>query len=215
MISTHFEHYKPYGAVVLVLFLSLTACESEAERQAREALEEQARVEAEAERLRLEEERRIIEEARRRQQAIWNEYSENSLARGAKPWATCFGRSNSCNGNGCSEIVVNGPSGSDVVVLLKQNGITKRHAYIPAGRSYTFNIPNGTWQPFFYYGEGWYPDKEMKSPSCASLRGGFLENEDWDKDSPNYLEDNILTYTLTTVVNGNFSTQNSSQSEAL
>ena len=110
---------------------------------------------------------------------------------------------------------MNGPSGTDVVVLLKQNGVTKRHAYIPAGRSYTFYIPNGTWQPFFYYGKGWYPGKEMKSPSCASLKGGFLENEDWDKDSPQYLDNHILSYTLTTVVNGNFSTQNSSQSEAL
>jgi hypothetical protein len=49
--------------LAFAFLLSLTACESEAERQAREALEEQARVEAEAERLRLEEERRIIEEA--------------------------------------------------------------------------------------------------------------------------------------------------------
>ena len=56
----------------------------------------------------------------------------------------------------------------------------------------------------------------MNTPKTASpLKGGFLENEDWDKDSPNFLEDNILTYTLTTVVNGNFSTQNSNQSEAL
>ena len=124
MDSYRFQQSKTYGAIVFVLFISLTACESEAERQSREALEEKVRVDAEAERLR-------IEEARRREQEIWNQYSENSLARGAKPWANCFGRTNSCNENGCSEIVVNGPSGSDVVVLLKQNGVTKRHAYIP------------------------------------------------------------------------------------
>ena len=79
-----FHSRTPFLAFAILL--SLTSCESEVERQAREALEEQARIEAEAERLRLEEERRIAEEARRRQQAIWNEYSENSLARGAKPW---------------------------------------------------------------------------------------------------------------------------------
>ena len=208
MISIHFQQCKSYGAIVLVLFLSLTACESEEEKFAREEREEQERIEREYEEI-------VRQEERRRKQEIFSQYSENSLARGAKPWANCFGRSNSCNGNGCSEIIVNGPSGSDVVVLLKQNGVTKRHAYILAGRSYTFNIPNGMWQPFFYYGEGWYPDKEMKSPSCASLKGGFLENEDWDKDSPDYLEDIIITYTLTTVVNGNFNTQSSSQNEAL
>ena len=58
-----FRSLTPFLAFAFLL--SLTACESEAERQAREAVEEQARVEAEAERLRLEEERRIIEEARR------------------------------------------------------------------------------------------------------------------------------------------------------
>jgi hypothetical protein len=55
----------------------------------------------------------------------------------------------------------------------------------------------------------------MESSSCTSIKGGFLENEDWDKDSPQYLNNNILTYTLTSVVNGNFQTQSSSQSEAL
>ena len=94
---------------------------------------------------------------------------------------------------------MNGPSVLDVVVLLKQNGVTKRHAYIPAGNSYTFNIPNGTWQPFFYYGKGWYPEKEMNSPSCTSLEGGFLENEEWDKDLPDSIEDMVVTYTLTSV----------------
>ncbi len=58
-----FRSLTPF--ITFAFLLSLTACESEAERQAREAVEEQARVEAEAERLRLEEERRIIEEARR------------------------------------------------------------------------------------------------------------------------------------------------------
>ena len=197
-----------------VLTITLISCESAEEKQVRLDQEEQVRVEQELERQRLAEEKRIAEEEKRREQAIWNEFSENSLSRGAKPWSNCFGRSNACDGR-CSDMIINSPSNIDVIVLLKQGGVTKRHAYIPAGRNYAFNIPNGNWQPFFYYGKGWYPDKEMNSSSCASLKGGFLENEDWDKDSPQYLDNNVLTYTLTSVVNGNFQTQSSSQSEAL
>ena len=155
MISIHFQHYKPLAHSPLFYSFSPHACESEEEKFAGgtgRTRKDRTRVRGNCSA------RGKKEEARN-----FQSYSENSLARGAKPWANCFGRSNSCNSNGCSEIVVNGPSGSDVVVLLKQNGVTKRHV-IPAGRSYTFNIPNGMWQPFFYYGEGWYPDKEMKSP---------------------------------------------------
>ena len=198
----------------ITLFCSLTllgliSCDSETETEkfARLEREEQIKLDQEFQKI-------LQQEEKRRKHAIWNEYSENSLSRGAKPWSNCFGRSNACNGR-CSEIKINSPSNIDVVVLLKQGNVTKRHAYIPAGRSYTFNIPNGRWQPFFYYGKGWYPDKEMESSSCSSIKGGFLENEDWDKDSPDYLEDVVLTYTLTSVVNGNFQTQSSSQSEAL
>lgn len=201
-------------AVICAITLTLTSCESAEEKQARLDQEQRVRVEQELERQRVAEEKRIAEEEKRREQAIWNEYSENSLSRGAKPWSNCFGRSNTCDGR-CSEIKINSPSNIDVVVLLKQGNVTKRHAYIPAGRSYTFNIPNGRWQPFFYYGKGWYPDKEMESSSCTSIKGGFLEYEDWDKDSPDYLEDVVITYTLTAVVDGNFQTQSSSQSEAL
>ena len=54
------------------------SCESAEEKQARLDQEERVRVEQELERQRVAEEKRIAEEEKRRKQAIWNEYSENS-----------------------------------------------------------------------------------------------------------------------------------------
>jgi hypothetical protein len=204
----------PVVVLTCLCALTLISCESAEEKQARIDKEERFRVEAEQGRLRLAEEKRIAEEEERRKQAIWAEFSENSLGTGEKPWSRCFGRKNSCSG-GCSEIKINGSLHSDVLVILKRNNVVKRHAYIAAGNSYAFEIPNGTWQPFFYYGEGWYPKKEMESSSCESLMGGFLEGEQWDKDLADDLNDVIITYTLTSVRDGNFQTKDSNQKEAL
>ena len=89
-----------------------------------------------------------------------------------------------------------------------------KHAYVRAGSSYTFEMPNGTYQPFFYYGKGWDPNKLMPSNSCKSLKGGFLERESFDKDLPQRLENQTLTYTLQSVTNGNFQTIDSDSEEA-
>ena len=49
----------------------------------------------------------------------------------------------------------------------------------------------------------------------GQIIGGFNYNEDFGKDSPQDLYDNILTYELILQANGNFSTRPSSASEAL
>lgn len=230
-----FRFLLPAYILCLTSFLFIS-CESAEEKQVRIDTEERLREHREMEerqrakvreenaekrRRRIQEENRIAAEEKqiaaeekRREQAIWNEFSTNSLGTGTTPWSDCFGRKNSCN-VGCSKIRVNGPSGSDVIVILKQNDVVKRHAYIASGGSYTFNIANGSWQPFFYYGLGWHPEREMTSPTCSSLKGGFLENDHWDKDYTESLTNQVLTYTLTTVVNGNFQTKDSNQNEAL
>lgn len=90
-----------------------------------------------------------------------------------------------------------------------------RHAYIGAGHRYIFHLSNGTYQPFFYFGKGWNPYRVMKQASCGELKGGFVSNEHFGKDTPQNLFDAILTYELVLQVNGNFSTRPSSASEAL
>ncbi|WJJ98226.1 hypothetical protein [Algibacter luteus] len=210
----------------------LSSCESEADRKARLAKEEQQRVEIEEKRkaeeaeraFQLEQERierekkeeaeRIAREARleeeRREKAIYEKYINNSLRTGATPYSRYYGGNSSCDDYGCSQIKVR-TSNSDVIVTIKKNNRVVRHAFINSGNSYTFSFPNGTYQTFFYYGKGWNPNKEMKG---GEMKGGFITNESFGKDDPQHLSNNVLTYELILQQNGNFSTRPSNPEEA-
>ena len=135
-----------------------------------------------------------------------NPYYSNSLSTGSSPYS-----SYELSATDESQISVSTSAGSncDVVVILKSGGDIVRNAYIKAGGSYTFNIPNGRYQVFFYGGKGWNPNKSMP----GGLTGGFVANESYSKDSPVDLNYEGLTYELIPQPNGNFSTQQSSASE--
>lgn len=221
----------------VLLSIMLTSCESEEERQKRIAREEQQRIELEERRkaeeaeraYKLEQERieqeqreeaeRIEREARlekeRQEKAIYDKYINNSLSTGSTPYSYCFGRNSSCSDWGCSQIKVRTPYNSDVLVTIKKGEKVVRHAFIKGGTSYTFELPNGTYQPFFYYGKGWNPEKVMKQTDCGTLKGGFITNEDFGKDSPQTLSNNVLEYELILQQSGNFSTRPSNANEAL
>lgn len=177
---------------IVAIALMLVSCETATEKEQRLKQEEATRLEEE------------------RIKKIYDEFGNNSLNTGSTPYENYYGNDNDCLFN-CSEIIVQ-TSGYDVLVTIKRNDVVVRHAYIQAYNSYTFSVPNGTYQPFFYSGTGWYPDKPMKD---GKIRGGFLSDENFGKDNPQYLEDNILTYELIMQVNGNFSTKPSNASEAL
>ncbi len=83
------------------------------------------------------------------------------------------------------------------------------NAYIEAGDSYTFNLPNGYYQVFFYGGKGWNPNKTMPN----GIEGGFVANESYSKDNPVSLEYQGLEYELIPQLNGNFTTKQSSAIE--
>lgn len=83
------------------------------------------------------------------------------------------------------------------------------NAYIKAGGSYKFNLPNGTYQVFFYGGRGWNPNKTMPN----GQDGGFVANESYSKDEPVSLDYQGLEYELIPQRNGNFSTEQSSARE--
>lgn len=173
---------------------------------------------AKQQRLQKEEEQRIArlakEEKEQKERELVEAYKDNSLFNGATPYSGCFGANRSCSDYGCSQIQVFTPSNSDVLVTIKSNGNVVRHAYIVAGSSYTFEMPNGTYQPFFYYGKGWYPDKVISTNSDCQIRGGFVSNEVFGKDDPQTLNNDILTYELILQQNGNFSTRPSNAQEA-
>ena len=113
-----------------------------------------------------------------------------------------------------SEIRVKAPYNSDVIAIVRynnSNGNVAAHKYIKAGNSVTLYLKNGyNYQTFFYYGNGWYPQKEMPN----GLRGGFIKGESFSKDgSASYLNNQILSYELTLQANGNFQTSGSSIGE--
>lgn len=97
----------------------------------------------------------------------------------------------------------------DLVVIVKRNGNMVANTYLQAGGEYTFNLPNGRYQVFFYAGKGWNPNKQMPN----GLRGGFVANESYSKDSPVTLQYQGVTYSLIPQPNGNFDTQQSNASE--
>jgi hypothetical protein len=211
---------------IILLSIMLISCESAEERQKRIARREQQRIEIEesrkaeeAERAFKLEQKRIVEEARlekeRQEKAIYDKYINNSLSTGSTPYSYCFGRNSSCSEWGCSQIKVTTPYNSDVLVTIKKGEKVVRHAYIKGGSSYTFELPNGTYQPFFYYGKGWNPEKIMKETDCGTLKGGFISKEDFGKDNPQTLSNNILEYELILQESGNFSTRPSNANEAL
>ena len=201
--------------IPLIIILMILSCDSTQEKQVRIQREEQHRIEL-AEKQKEEVRLRVEQlEKERKEKEIYDKYINNSLPNGSTPFAYCYGGNKGCSEYGCSQIKVRTPYNSDVLVTIKKNDIVVRHAYIKAGNSFIFEIPNGTYQPFFYYGKGWNPDKFIKKTSCGDLKGGFISDEHFGKDTPQSLTNNILEYELILQENGNFSTKPSNQNEAL
>lgn len=222
--------------VALLICLSLSNCESDADRKLRlqkekkERLQQELRKQIKLEELAFQREQDSIEEANylkeeeekrkeqlekdRKEKEIYDKYIGNSLYTGATPYKYCFGGKNSCKSYSCSQIKVKTPYNSEVLVTIKQNNKVVRHAYINSSSSFTFNFPDGIYQVFFYYGKGWNPNKIMTKTTCGILKGGFIDNEHFGKDNPQALSSSILTYELILQKDGNFSTRPSNSGEA-
>ena len=140
------------------------------------------------------------------------QYESNSLSTGASPYTTYYGNNYKCPYDQCSGIRVTAPAESDIVVIIKRNnqdGKVVSHGYIRAGQTYQFDIPDGTYQTFFYYGEGWNPNKDMRN----GVKGGFVKDEIFSKDNPQDIYSGILTYVLQLQRDGNFQTRGSDADE--
>lgn len=177
--------------------------------------QERIQVAKEEIRMREEEERRQREEEEQREQ-LYNTYGSNSLYNGSQPYESFYGKNQHYSNNEPhAEVRVKAAHNSDVIVIIRynnQNGRVAGHTYVRAGQTATIQLPGGhRYQTFFYYGRGWYPDKPMKN----GIKGGFLEDETYSKDgSTALLQDNeILSFELTPILDGNFSTSQSNESE--
>lgn len=186
-----------------------------AKKEIRLRKEEERRQREEEERIREEAERRQREEEQQREQ-LYSAYGSNSLNNGSQPYESFYGKNHRySSGEPHAEVRVKAAHDSDVIVIIRydnQNGRVAGHTYVRAGQTATIQLPGGhRYQTFFYYGRGWYPDKPMKN----GVKGGFLEDEIYSKDgSPALLQDNeVLSFELIPVQNGNFSTSQSNEGE--
>ena len=147
-----------------------------------------------------------------------DQWKTNTLFTGATPYKNCFGGNPRCyppsGYRECSFIKVIAPFNSNVIVTVKKSGSVYKHAYIKPGSSYKFTLPNGKYQTFFYYGNGWNPNKKIKSSQCGYLKGGFVSDETFSKSKLEPLYNYTLTYTLQRMTNGNFSPKSSTSTEA-
>lgn len=149
------------------------------------------------------------------QHQLENTYGNVSLQNGAQPYSQWYGNNLYFDDyTPHSEIRVSAPSESDVVVIVRynnQDGNVAGHTYIKAGRSSTIYLKNEyNYQTFFYFGNGWYSSKEMRH----GIKGGFVKNESYAKDdSPIYMNNSVLSYSLTQQINGNFQTSKSNEEE--
>ncbi|GLR15878.1 hypothetical protein [Portibacter lacus] len=184
------------------------------EKERNERIEQEERIKREKQKIEEAERRKALEKKRNKELAEIEKWKSNSLLTGATPWSNCYGKTNYCNSNSCSQISVKTPYSSDVIVTLKQNGSVVRHAYIHKRSSFTFEIPDGSYQPFFYYGNGWNPNKSKNSSVCGTLKGAFVSGESISKDKIQILSNNILSYELILQENGNLQTKPSNEEEA-
>ena len=80
-------------------------------------------------------------------------FAANAQYTGATPWENCYGKNASCTYVGCSDIKINTSSSSAIVAIVKKNGNVVKHAYISPSSNYTFELLDGIYQVFFYYGQ--------------------------------------------------------------
>ena len=78
-------------ALILIIPLFMISCESAKEKENRKQLEDQARIELNAENQRLEEERKLAEKVERKAQELYNRYINNSLSQEDISYPSCFG----------------------------------------------------------------------------------------------------------------------------
>ena len=116
-------------------------------------------------------------------------YLDNFLQTGETPYSNVYG---------------------DNYICPNENGTVCAHGYIREKHSLLFDLPDGTYQTFFYFGKGWNPNKYMRE----GITGGFVKDELFSKDeNPQEIESCVLEYVLQLTKDGNFSTSESTPGE--
>lgn len=136
----------------------------------------------------------------------------------SQPWRSKYPTLNSCDAfkANCSEIHVEIPEGQDYLVVIKdRRGRIVNHGYLRAGTTGKFDVDNGAHTTFFITGRGWNAAKQVPCQDCGTLHGYFNSGVSITKSDEEFLSNHILTFTMQTSFNGNFSPENSDLEELL
>ena len=135
------------------------------------------------------------------------EYRNNSLETGDKPYRDYFGRERT----GQNYFYFKTSGRSDYVVIVKRHydDAYINHIYIQGGDNAYLYVPDGTFDVYFYSGEGWNPYKEV-----GQFTGGFVMGT-MQKDGPVELESAYMEYTLYPVAHGNLRLENENVNNVL
>lgn len=133
------------------------------------------------------------------------EYRNYSLETGDKPYRNYFGRERT----GQNYFYFKTTGKSDYVVIVKRHydDAYINHIYIQGGDNAYLYVPDGTFDVYFYSGEGWNPYKEV-----GQFTGGFV-NGNMQKDGSVELESAYMEYTLYPVKHGNLRLQGADVNE--
>lgn len=112
---------------------------------------------------------------------------------------------------GSNRLTINTQSGSDYVVLVKLQNSLVANFYIRGGDSESLSLPNGSYHVYFYTGNYWNPSKSIAGHYGAFEVGSFSE----DEDELSLEGGQVMTYTLSPQINGNFSPKDADAEEAL
>jgi len=137
------------------------------------------------------------------------EYKNNSLKTGSKPYASSFGKAQT--GTNYFYFKTSESDDKDFVIIVRRSRDNRyvNHTYIKGGETAQINVPDGTYNVYFYSGKGWNPNKVI-----GERVGGFVDDETLQKDGPVKLFSAYMEYTLFPVFYGNLRLENASKKEA-
>lgn len=127
------------------------------------------------------------------------EYLNNSLETGDKPYSEYFGEE--WTGHNYFYFKTSGKSDFIVIVKGHYDDMYINHIYIRGGDNAYLYVPDGTFDVYFYSGEGWNPNKKV-----GHFTGGFVSGL-MQMDGPVELESAYMEYTLYPVKHGNLRLQ--------
>ncbi|MCD8303485.1 MAG: hypothetical protein LUC86_01470 [Prevotellaceae bacterium] len=142
----------------------------------------------------------------KRQPTEEEEWGNNQLSTGAKPYSSYLGREQT----GDNYLSFKTRGDCDYIIIVRRASDNKyiNHIYIRGGANAKMYLPDGHYYVYFYSGKGWNPNK-MK----GNLTGGFVSMESQEKDGPIDLVSAWCEYTLYPVSNGNLTLESANEDE--